>query len=416
MSKQEKYAYLLAICSRYACSGRLQKAVILDEYCASTHLGRKYAITQLNRLRRAHDVQRAEGSPQGCHECLPANSADAPAAVQRVGRKPVYAADAAVVAAIESIWRAANKPCSKRLVAALPLWLQYYEEAHGTLSAASRALMRRISPASIDRLLRGTRLRLCQTLHGISGTVPASDYLRGLIPVRTHFKGVDRPGFMEADTVAHCGSTISGEFFWTLTCTDIYSGWTECAPVWSKRAANVVSAVRAAQNRLPFKLKAFDTDNGAEFINYPLQQYFHNQHPAIAFTRSRPYEKNDQAHVEQKNYTVVRQYLGFTRIDNPDLAEPISTLYTETWRDYVNFFLPTLKLIKKEYVGSRVRRIYERVARTPYARLMSSKFGVSGSAKAALKAHFLTLNPFTLKTQLDDKLAYILNHARYTDL
>ena len=416
MSKQEKYAYLLAICPRYATSGRAQKAVILDEYCASTHLGRKYAIAQLSRLRRAHDVQQAEGSPQGRHERLTPISAFAAALAQRVGRKPVYAADAAVVAAIESIWRAANKPCSKRLVAALPLWLKYYEEAHGTLSAASRALMRRISPASIDRLLRGTRLRLCQTLHGISGTVPASDYLRGLIPVRTHFKGVDRPGFMEADTVAHCGSSISGEFFWTLTCTDIYSGWTECAPVWSKRAANVVNAVRAAQNRLPFKLKAFDTDNGTEFINYPLQQYFHNQHPAIAFTRSRPYEKNDQAHVEQKNYTVVRQYLGFTRIDNPDLAEPISTLYTETWRDYVNFFLPTLKLTKKEYVGSRVRRIYEPVARTPYARLMSSKFGVSGATKASLKAHFLTLNPFTLKSQLDDKLGYILNNARYTDL
>ena len=225
MSKQEKYAYLLAICSRYTASDRAQKTLILDEHCASTQLGRKYAITQLNRLRRAHDELRADRSPQDCHERLPAIGGHAPAKLQRVGRKPVYAADAAVVAAIESIWHAANKPCSKRLVATLPLWLKHYEKAHGTLSAASRALMRRISPASIDRLLRGTRLRLCHTLHGLSGTVPASDYLRGLIPVRTHFKGVDRPGFMEADTVAHCGSTIAGEFFWTFACTDIYSGW-----------------------------------------------------------------------------------------------------------------------------------------------------------------------------------------------
>ncbi len=228
----------------------------------------------------------------------------------RSGRKPVYAADASVVAAIESIWRAANKPCSKRLVATLPLWLKHYEAAHGLLSAASRARVQRISPASIDRLLRPSRSLECHTLHGLSGTTPASDHLRGLIPVRTHFKGLDRPGFMEADTVAHCGSTLAGEFFWTLTCTDIYSGRTECAPVWSKLAVNVVHAVRAAQTRLPFKLKAFDTDNGAEFINYPLQQYFQNQSTPIAFTRSRPYEKNDQAHLEQKNYTVVRQYLG----------------------------------------------------------------------------------------------------------
>ena len=419
MSKQEKHAYLMAIWSRYAASRRAQKAAILDEYCASTHLGRKYAIAQLSRLRRAH---RVESSPQGQHErsllsrSRVAPVGNSPAVVQRLGRKPVYAADATVFAAIEMIWRAANKPCSKRLAATLPLWLSHYEHEHGALSAASRARVRHISPASIDRLLRATRSLERQALHGISGTVPASDYLRGLIPVRTHFKGVDRPGFIEADTVAHCGSTIAGEFFWTLTCTDIYSGWTECAPVWSKLAVNVLSAVRAAQTRLPFKLKAFDTDNGSEFINYPLQQYFQNQTPAIAFTRSRPYEKNDQAHVEQKNYTVVRQYLGYARIDNPDLVEPICALFAETWRDYVNFFLPTLKLIRKEYVGTRIRRIYEPTARTPYTRLIGSKFGVNNKTKAALKAHFLSLNPFTLKTELDAKLNYILNNARYTEL
>ena len=341
---------------------------------------------------------------------------NSPTLAQRSGRKPVYAADSTVCAAIESIWRAANKPCSKRLVATLPLWLSHYEQTHGALSAASRARVEGISAASIDRLLRATRGAECQALHGLCGTVPATEYLRGLIPVRTHFKGVDRPGFIEADTVAHHGSTIAGAFFWTLTCTDIFSGWSECAPVWAKLALNVVEAATGAQARLPFKLKAFDTDNGSEFINYPLQQYFHNQRPPINFTRSRPYEKNDQAHVEQKNYTVVRQYLGYTRIDNPALAEAISTLFTGSWRDYVNFFLPTLKLIKKEYVGTRVRRIYEHVARTPYERLMASRYGVSSKTKAALKAHFLMLNPFELKLDIDAKLARILNNARYTEL
>ena len=192
MSKQEKHAYLMAIWSRYAASNRDQKALILDEYCASTQLGRKYAITQLSRLRRVLGVA---SSPQGQHErsllsrSRVAPVVNSPAVVQRLGRKPVYAADTLVVAAIESIWRAANKPCSKRLVATLPLWLKHYEAAHGLLSAASRARVCRISAASIDRLLRGTRLLECQTLHGISGTTPASDYLRGLIPVRTHFKG-----------------------------------------------------------------------------------------------------------------------------------------------------------------------------------------------------------------------------------
>jgi hypothetical protein len=419
MSKQEKRAYLMAIWSRYAASSRPQKAVILNEYCISAELGRKYAINQLARLRRSDWT---ESCPQGQPERSPLSRSrgapvgNSPMPIQRSGRKPVYATDSAVFAAIEAIWRAANKPCSKRLVATLPLWLKYYEQAHGALSALSRARVKAISAASIDRLLRATRGAEREALRGLSGTVPATEYLRGLIPVRTHFKGVDRPGCIEADTVAHCGSSINGEFFWTLTCTDIFSGWTECAPVWSKLAANVVGAVQGAQTRLPFKLQAFDTDNGSEFINYPLQHYCHNQRPPINFTRSRPYEKNDQAHVEQKNYTAVRQYLGYTRIDNPALEEAISTLFTGSWRDYVNFFLPTLKLIKKQYVGTRVRRIYEPIAQTPYERLMASRYGVSSKTKAALKAHFLSLNPFTLKLDLDAKLAYILNNARCTEL
>ena len=191
MSKQEKHAYLMAIWSRYADSARPQKTAILNEYCISTQLGRKYAITQLSRLRRALGVA---SSPQGQHErsllsrSRVAPVGNSPAVAHRLGRKPVYAADPGVFAAIESIWRAANKPCSKRLVATLPLWLKHYEAAHGLLSAASRARVCRISAASIDRLLRGTRLLECETLHGISGTTPASDYLRGLIPVGTRVR------------------------------------------------------------------------------------------------------------------------------------------------------------------------------------------------------------------------------------
>ena len=418
MSKQGKHAYLMAIWSCYADSARPRKAAILNEYCTGTELGRKYVISQLARLRRADGV---ESCPQGQPERSPlSRSRGAPVdnalvSRQRSGRKPAYAADSAVVAAIESIWRAANTPCSKRVVATLPLWLKHYEQAHGALSAVSRSRVKRISAASIDRLLRSTRGAEREALHGLCGTVPATEYLRGLIPVRTHFKGVDRPGFIEADTVAHCGASIAGEFFWTLTCTDIFSGLLECAMFWAKLAVNVVDAVQGAQTRLAFKLRAFDTDNGSEFINYPLQQYCHNQRPPVNFTRSRPYEKNDQAHVEQKNYTAVRQYLSYTRIDNNALHEAISTLFTGSWRDYVNFFLPTLKLIKKEYVGTRVRRIYEPIARTPYERLIASRYGVSSRTKAALKAHFLMLNPFALKLDIDAKLAHILNNARYTE-
>jgi hypothetical protein len=419
MSKQEKRAYLLDLSLRYEGSDRARKALILDEYCATTKLGRNYAIRVLGRLR---GEQSRESYPQGQPErSLSSRSrvapvGNSPPVRQRCGRKPLYAADASVFAALHSIWRAANKPCSKRLVTTLPLWLPHYERMHGALSPASRKRVLAISPASIDRLLRSTRMAEREALHGLCGTAPAGDYLRSLIPVRTQHKGVDRPGSIEADTVAHCGPAMAGEFFWTLTCTDIYSGWTECAPVWAKRALGVVEAIRAMQARLPFRLTDFDTDNGSEFINHSLQLYFHNQKPAVHFTRSRPYEKNDQAHVEQKNYTAVRHYLHYSRIDNPALGVDIGALFTQEWRDYVNFFLPTLKLVKKEYIGTRTRRFYEPVARTPYQRLMASKHGVSRKSKAALKAHFERLDPFALKIQLDAKLREILNNARCPEL
>ena len=177
----------------------------------------------------------------------------------------------------------------------------------------------------------------------------------------------------------------------------------------------VKAAVMAVERRLPFALTAFDTDNGTEFINYSLQLHFATHQPPVNFTRSRPYEKNDQAYVEQKNYSVVRQFLGYQRLDNPALADLLNTFFTGCWRDYVNFFLPTLKLIGKERVGNKTRRIYEPVAQTPYQRILKSK-GVGNNAKRALRLHYQTLNPFDLKQQIDDTLSQIFKLARYADL
>jgi len=190
--------------------------------------------------------------------------------------------------------------------------------------------------------------------------------------VRTHHHDVDRPGSCEGDTVAHCGATIAGELFGTLTTTDVYSGWTECASVWSKLAVGVKPALIGIEQRLPFPLTANDRDNGTEFINYGLQQHFHNHTPAIHFSRSRPYEKN---------FSVVHQFLGYQRLDNPDLDVPLNNVFSGCWRDYVNFFLPTRKLIRKETVGSKTRRVYEPLAQTPYQRVMKSRH-VSSKPKA----------------------------------
>ena len=210
MSKQEKRGYLAALCERYAQANRAQKALILDEFCVTSKLSRKYAIRCLARLRR---IEQGESCPQGQRErSLSSRSRAAPvgnsleAGRRGVGRPPRYRADTALFEALSAIWQGANRPCSKRLVAALPVWLPHYERAHGALAEAERALLLGISAASVDRLLRATRNRERETLRGLSGTTPASEWLRGLIPVRTHHRGVDRPGLMEADTVAHCGA------------------------------------------------------------------------------------------------------------------------------------------------------------------------------------------------------------------
>ena len=409
MSEQERRAYLLSMVGRYALAGRIEKGIMLDEYCANAAVGRKHAIACLKRLVRVARQPIVAASAEQTHPPQALGAA-------RLGRPAYYAADGDLVVALHAIWQAAKRPCSKRLVALLPLWLAHYETHTGRLlSRNTKRAIKTISAASVDRLLAPTRSADRQRLHGLAGTTAASEWLRSLVPVRTHHHEVDRPGSLEADTVAHCGASIAGDFFWTLTCTDIHSGWTECAAVWSKLAVGVKAAVMAVERRLPFTLTAFDTDNGTEFINYSLQLHFATHQPPVNFTRSRPYEKNDQAYVEQKNYSVVRQFLGYQRLDNPALADLLNTFFTGCWRDYVNFFLPTLKLIGKERVGNKTRRIYEPIAQTPYQRILKSK-GVGNNAKRALRLHYQTLNPFDLKQQIDDTLSQIFKLARYADL
>ena len=401
MSRSERRAYLHAIAARYAAAQRAQKSRMLDEYCATVQVSRKHAIARIG-----HTIRALADEAAGVLR----------APRPRTGRPPLYAADPQLFAAIHTIWEAAKRPCGKRLAALLPNWLPFYEAEHGVvLTRQTRWLVQHISPASIDRLLAPTRRALAERLRGLSGTTPATEWLRSLVPVRTHHHDVDRPGSCEGDTVAHCGATIAGEFFWTLTTTDIYSGWTECASVWSKLAVGIKAALIGIELRLPFPLTAFDSDNGSEFINYGLQQHFHNHKPPIQFTRSRPYEKNDQAYVEQKNFSVVRQFLGYQRLDNPELNTLLNAFFSGCWRDYVNFFLPTLKLIRKETVGSKTRRVYEPMAQTPYQRVMKSRH-VSSKAKGQLRLHYQTLNPFKLKREIDDTLVRIFNNARYSDL
>lgn len=303
---------------------------------------------------------------------------------------------------VRQIWLTAEQPCGKRLGPILRQWLPYYEGRYGGLSARQRSLIREVSPATLDRMLAPAR---AAHWRGRGGTKPGS-LLRSEIPIRTGTWDLSRPGYLEADSVAHCGTSLAGSFIWSLTYTDILSGWTEGGAVWNKGAAGVLAATREVEARLPFALLGFDSDNGSEFLNHHLWAYMRERKRAVEFTRSRPYHSDDNAHVEQKNWTWARQLLGYGRLEDPTLVAPISALYREVWAPWQNFFLPCLKLERKWREGSHWRKRYE-PPRTAFERLCAPGM-LRLKERRQLRERYASLNPFSLKDELEQKLKQIL--------
>lgn len=382
MGKNERRAYLEAVRNRYKQASKIAKAIILDEFCSVCGYNRKYAIRLLNQQKRRP--------------------------TKRPGRKPIYHSTELLIA-LKRIWLATDQMCSKRLVVAIPLWLPFYGNIYGKLSGRTTAQLLSVSAATIDRLLAPTRARTRS--RGLCATKPGS-LLKNQIPIRTHNWDISQPGFMEADTVAHCGNSLAGDFIWSLTLTDIHTGWTECRATWNNGATGVIEQIKNIQTKLPFELKGFDCDNGSEFLNYHLLRYFTEHKPKIKFTRSRPYKKNDNAHVEQKNWTHVRHLLGYDRLDNPKLVKLINNLYTRQWSLLQNHFCPTLKLLEKIRVNSKYYKKYE-TPQTPYQRLMLSEY-ISDDNKKTLKNTHQTLDPFKLKRQINRQLKVIFNMVTVT--
>jgi hypothetical protein len=321
----------------------------------------------------------------------------------RCGRKRRYGAE--LLGPLKRIWLAAEQPCAKRLKALLGQWLPFYERHYGALEEGVREALLRASASTLDRLLRPLRARR----KGLSATRSVRR-LEGQIPIRTNFREVDGPGLLEADTVAHCGQSMAGAFVWTLTLTDVWSGWTENRAIWNKSVRQIITRLGDIEKRLAFDIEGFDTDNGSEFINWPLWRHFHNRAHPVHFTRSRPYRKNDQAHVEQKQWTHVRQLLGYDRLEDRRLVAKIDDLYRNEWRALQNFFLPTMQLLGKTRHGGRVRRRYSKPA-TPYQRLLASD-KLSKAAKKPLREEFKRLDPFELHKQIETKLRAIFRLAR----
>jgi hypothetical protein len=376
MSYPSRQEYFRTQGPRYRKASRAEKGRILDEACVLFGLHRKSLIRALN--------------ASGKH---PAGKA---------GRPALYDAKF-LLKALKTIWLAAGQPCSKRLAALLPVWLPHYEHHYGALDGAVHRALERISAATIDRLLAPVRAKKGR------GATCSTARLQGQIPIRTRFQEVDGPGWIEADTVAHCGQSLAGAFVWSLTLTDIWSGWTENRAVWNKDHRQIVARVREIEQALPFDLLGFDSDNGSEFITHALVRFLRERPVPVEFTRSRPYHKNDNAHVEQRQWTHVRQLFGYDRFEDKRLVAALNDLYANEWRLLQNFYLPTMRLVSKRREGGRLVRHHSAPA-TPYARLMQSGH-LSEEEKQKLRRQYEDLDPFTLRQAIERKLKEILRLA-----
>jgi len=294
------------------------KGRLLDELCEHYGYDRKYAI----KLLRAAPAPRRR-----------TRGRDAP---------PRYAP---IHDVLTHIWQKAEQLCGKRLVSALPLWLPHYPKHFGALLPSQQKLRRAVSAATVDRLLADQR---AAHTRGLCGTKPGR-LLRTQIPIQGEVWNEHRVGFLEADSVAHCGGSLAGDFVWSLTDTDLACTWTAGRAVWNKGATGVLAQTQDVEPRLPFAVPGFDFDNGSEWLNWHLLRFL--QQPrlgvGVRVSRSRPYHADDNAHVEQKNWMWPRQLLGYGRLGAPHVVPLINAVYLEVWEPRHNFFLPSMKLRAK---------------------------------------------------------------------
>ena len=374
MSGKSKWDYLKAIYLRYRKAPKPLRSRILDEFCQVCRYNRKYAIRLLNGL-----------APQKTN--TPTFK----------GRRPTYGAK--VIGALTAIWQVAGYPCSARLKALLPLWLPWAVKRL-TLSAQAQKQLLTISPATIDRRLRPKKRQLKKRLYG--RTKPGT-LLKHHIPIKTDSWNVQSPGFTEIDLVSHSGNSASGDFLHSLNVTDIHSTWVETRAVMGKSQIGVLEAMKDIQQALPFKLLGIDSDNGSEFINYHLKTFCDQNQ--IQFTRGRPYKKDDNAHIEQKNYTHVRKIFGYERYDSQQAQEAMNDLYRNELRILQNLFLPSMKLLEKTRIGSKLKRRYDK-PHTPLDRLLECP-QIDPLKIQKLKNLLETIDPFALAQRIEQKLERI---------
>jgi hypothetical protein len=306
---------------------------------------------------------------------------------------------------LRPIWQATDYACGRRLVAMLPEWLPAYEQHERRVPGEVREKLLAASGRTLDRLLEPLRIQGA----GRSLTRPGT-LLRHQIPIRGSVWEEGKAGWLEVDTVALCGGSTAGEYVWMVDGVDYATTWVEVRAMWGRGQAGTLEALRDVEASLPFALLGLDSDNGGEFLNYHVLRWLQKRPQPVFMTRSRPYKKDDNAHVEQKNWTHIRQCFGYERHDNPEVVALINALIKEAYGPLLNFFHASLKLERKERTLGRLKRIYGE-AQTPLARVLASG-QVSSQAKQRLQQEKARLNPFALKQVVDRRLKEIASVRR----
>ena len=377
MSENATREYVLRMRVRYGVmKTKKAKGRVLDEFCATTELSRKHAIKLL----------RSTSDP-----------------LKRPGRKAHYGS--LVAEALGGIWLAADQPCSKLMHPVMDCYVSSYERHHGAFDPAVRSALLTVSASSMDRLLRPKRITHPRRPRSPQGVAA----VKREVPIRAGEWAVSEPGWIEADTVAHCGGNMGGDFVWSLTMTDILTQWTEIRMMWNRGATGTFARIKEIEQMLPFALRGLDCDNGGEFLNWHLHAYCKNAQPPISLTRSRPYMKNDQAHVEQKNGTHVRSLLGHERIEDIDCVEGINEVGA-LWSLWKNLYGPVRKLESKARIGHRYQKRYDK-ARTPAQRILECET-VASAEKDRIRDLLATTDCFEMKRQVDAKLKKVFDRIR----
>ena len=378
MSITTKLQLLAKLRRRYLTAGAKHKSKLIDQAVSLLGYHRKAAIRALNSSALVRTASGGRPREYESRELLPV---------------------------LRRIWRAADYPCGRRLAAMMPDWIVGYEQYEKSVRAEIKEPLLQASARTLDRLLQPLRAQ-----HRRPSLTRPGSLLRRQIPIRGNLWEGGKAGWLEVDTVALCGGSVAGDFVWMVDGVDYVTAWVSVRAMWNRGQESTLGALKDIEQTLPFALLGLDSDNGGEFLNHHVLHWLQKRERPVYMTRSRPYKKDDNAHVEQKNWTHIRQWFGYERYDNAEAVEPINALVRGAYSQLLNYFHANLKLERTERKDGKVKKIYQ-AARTPLARVLDCP-EVSAQTKDRLRQDKSRLNPFALKAEVDKRLKEIQSMRR----